>query len=263
MARFSGDGSGEWLELRQGVNGLDEAAGFRTQADVLVNARGAGDRAAATRMDRPEWIAVHPKTSEVYCALTNNSRRAAEGGPAVDAANPRANNVFGHIIRWREAGSDPGATRFQWDVFVLAGDPSNPDPAKRGTIKGDIFGSPDGLWIDDRGVLWIQTDVSTNALNRGDYANMGNNQMLAADPATGEVRRFLTGPRGCEVTGVIATPDGKTMFINIQHPGESPGERADPANPKTVSSWPDGPAGGRPRSATLVIRKKDGGIIGS
>jgi secreted PhoX family phosphatase len=263
VARFAADGSGEWLELAVGKNGLDAATGFASQAEVLINARAAADRAGATKMDRPEWIAVHPKTREVYCTLTNNSRRGREGQPAVDAPNPRANNVFGHIIRWREQGSDPAATRFAWDVFVLCGDPSLGDAARRGTIKGDAFGSPDGLWFDPRGVLWIQTDVSTSALNKGDYANLGNNQMLAADPATGEIRRFLTGPTGCEVTGVITTPDLRTMFVNIQHPGEPASGRNDPAKPTAVSAWPDGPRGGRPRSATIAIRKRDGGVIGT
>jgi uncharacterized protein len=262
-ARFATDGLGEWLELTLGKNGLDAAAGFSSQAEVLIHARAAADRAGATRMDRPEWVAVHPKTGEVYCALTNNSQRGGDGRPGVDAANPRANNVFGHIVRWREAGPDAAATRFAWDVFVLSGDPSLGDAAKRGTITGDAFGSPDGLWFDPRGVLWIQTDVSTSVLRKGDYANLGNNQMLAADPATGEIRRFLTGPNGCEVTGVITTPDGRTMFVNIQHPGEAPSERSDPAKPTAFSSWPDGAGAGRPRSATIVIRKRDGGIIGS
>jgi uncharacterized protein len=262
-ARFNADGTGEWLEFTAGKNGLAAAAGFPSQAEVVINARGAAEVVKATRMDRPEWIAVHPKTREVYCALTNNTNRAADGRPPVDAANPRQQNVFGHIIRWRERDRDPTATRFEWDVFVLCGDPGNPDPGKRGTIKGDIFGSPDGLWVDRRGVLWIQTDVSTSALNKGDYANLGNNMMLAADPTTGEVRRFLTGPRGCEITGVITTPDGRTMFVNIQHPGETASERSNPASPTAVSSWPDGPAGGRPRSATVVIRKSDGGVIGT
>jgi secreted PhoX family phosphatase len=100
-------------------------------------------------------------------------------------------------------------------------------------------------------------------LNRGHYERLGNNQMLCAAPRTREIRRFLTGPRGCEVTGVTATPDGRTFFINIQHPGESPSERSNPANPRAVSTWPDGPGGGRPRSATVVIRRDDGGVIGS
>jgi uncharacterized protein len=259
-AKFSADGTGEWLALVQGQHGLDAAAGFPSQAEVVVQARAAADVVGATKMDRPEWTAVHPTTKEVYCTLTNNSTRGTDRGPTIDAANPRANNVYGHIIRWREQGGDARATRFAWDVFVLCGDPSMPEPDKQGTIKGDIFGSPDGLWFDARGVLWIETDISTSALNKGDYANIGNNQMLAADVATKDIRRFLTGPKGCELTGVVTTPDGRTMFVNIQHPGETPRERSDPANPTAVSTWPDG---GRPRSATVVIRKNDGGVIGT
>jgi uncharacterized protein len=260
VAKFNPDGSGEWSPLAHGQNGLDAVTGFASQAEVVVQARAAADVVGATKMDRPEWIAVHPTTREVYCALTNNSTRGTDKGPAVDAPNPRANNVFGHIIGWREQGNDPQATRFAWDVFVLCGDPSLPDATKHGSIQGDVFGSPDGLWFDARGVLWIQTDISTSVLNKGDYANIGNNQMLAADPLTKEIRRFLTGPNTCEVTGVVTTPDGRTMFVNIQHPGETPRERSDPENPTAVSRWPDG---SRPRSATVVIRKNDGGVIGT
>src|SRR5262245_18802465 len=263
VARFHQDGGGEWVELTHGRNGLTAQAGFADQADVLIRTRSAADAVGATRMDRPEWIAVHPGTNEVYCTLTNNTGRGAAKMPGVDAANPRANNVFGHIIRWREDGNDPAALRFRWDIFALAGDPRHSEADKRGNIKGDAFGSPDGLWFDDGGILWIQTDVSTSTLNKGHYERLGNNMMLAADVTTGEVRRFLTGPRGCEVTGVVTTPDARTMFVNIQHPGESPAERSDPGDPRAVSSWPDGPGGGRPRSATVVIRKNDGGIIGT
>jgi secreted PhoX family phosphatase len=276
VARFHADGTGSWLELTFGSNGLTPDNGFGSQAEVLIHTRQAGDRVGATMMDRPEWMAVHPHTREVYCSLTNNSRRggttvnAADGttpagsaNPPVDAANPRADNIFGHIIRWREAGGDAASTTFEWDIFVQCGDPSNPDPGKRGNIKGDMFGSPDGLWIDVDGRLWIETDISPMSMYKGDYAGMGNNAMLCADPATGEVRRFLTGPRGCEVTGVIQTRDQRTMFVNIQHPGETPGERSDPDKPKAISAWPDGPQGGRPRSATLAIRKLDGGVVGT
>ena len=260
-ARFMADGKGEWRALVVGQNGIDAGAGFATQGDVAINTRGAADAAGATKMDRPEWIAIHPKTREVYCTLTNNSTRGTDKGPASDASNPRASNVYGHIVRWRERGADPTATAFEWDVFVLAGDPSHTDAGKRGNVKGDVFGSPDGLWFDDRGVLWIQTDVSASSMRTPDYANIGSNQMLAADVATGEIRRFLTGPANCEVTGVVTTPDGRTMFVNIQHPGETPSERSNPANPTAVSSWPGN--GARPRSATIVIRKKDGGAIGT
>jgi hypothetical protein len=259
-AIFKPDGAGEWVALVHGQHGLEAAAGFPSQAEVVLQTRAAADVVGATKMDRPEWIAVHPVTQEVYCTLTNNSARGAEKGPAVDAANPRANNVYGHIIRWREQGGDACATRFAWDVFVLCGDPAAADAARQGNIQGDFFGSPDGLWFDARGVLWIQTDISASVLNKGDYANIGNNQMLAADPVTKEIRRFLTGPVHCEVTGVVTTPDGRTMFVNLQHPGETSRERSDPAHPTALSSWPDG---GRPRSATIVIRKNDDGVIGS
>jgi secreted PhoX family phosphatase len=261
VARFDGDGSGQWLPLTHGQGGIDAAAGFPSQADVLINTRAAADVLRPTKMDRPEWIAVHPQSKQVYCTLTNNVTRGTDKGPGTDPVNPRASNVFGHIVRWQEDGADAGATRFAWDVFVLCGDPASPEEAKRGNIKGDVFGSPDGLWFDVRGVLWIQTDVSTSVLHKGDYATIGNNQMLAADPETREVRRFLTGPSGCEVTGVVTTPDGRTMFVNIQHPGETPSERSDPKNPAAISAWPDG--SGRPRSATVVIQRRDGGIIGT
>jgi hypothetical protein len=130
-------------------------------------------------------------------------------------------------------------------------------------FKSVPVGCPDGLWVGSCGVMWIETDMSTSAMGKGDLAGLGNNAMLAADPVTGEVRRFLVGPAGCEITGATATPDGRTMFINIQHPGESPGERSDPAEPRRNSNWPDQRPDGRPRSATVVIRRNDGGVNGS
>jgi secreted PhoX family phosphatase len=263
VAKFHEDGGGEWAELTFGKGRLTASGGFADQADVLIHTRQAADALGATKMDRPEWIAVHPGTNEVYCTLTNNSGRGTPKIPGLNAANPRSNNVFGHIIRWREDGNDPASLKFKWDIFVLAGDPRHPDPEQRGNIKGDAFGSPDGLWFDDGGVLWIQTDVSASTLNRNHYVSLGNNQMLAADVRSREIRRFLVGPAGCEVTGVVTTPDARTMFVNIQHPGESPKGRNDPGNPKAFGAWPDGSAGGRPRSATVVIRKNDGGIIGT
>jgi secreted PhoX family phosphatase len=263
VARFNADGSGDWLPLVHGRGPLTAANGFADQGEVLVKTRQAADALGATKMDRPEWIVPHPVTREVYCACTNNTARGRDKFEGPNPANPRANNVFGHIVRWREAGGDVAATRFAWDVFVEAGDPANPDPNKRGNIKGDIFASPDGLWIDSMGTLWVQTDISPTALNRGDNAPMGNNQMLAVDPATGVFRRFLTGPGGCEITGFHTTPDNRTAFVNIQHPGERPGDRSDPDKPRAFSNWPDYRPDGRPRSATVVIRRKDGGVIGT
>lgn len=272
-ARFNADGTGEWIDLTHGKNGLTAQNGFGSQAEVVIDARTAGDIVGATYMDRPEWIAVNPRTREVYVSLSNNTARG-KGKPiggkepvGSDAANPRAPNLMGHIVRWREAGGDPTATRFEWDVFLQAGDPASADPLKRGNVKGGLaFAQPDGLYCDARGVLWIQTDSSAQLMATKDWTNIGNNQMLAADPETGEVRRFLTGPVGCEITGTQFTPDMRTMFVNIQHPGEAPlphPGRNDPKNPKGISSWPDGEKGGRPRSATIAIRRQDGGIIGT
>ncbi|HEU4622258.1 MAG TPA: PhoX family phosphatase [Burkholderiaceae bacterium] len=263
VARFEADGDGQWRALTFGRDGLVPEAGFNDQAEVLIKARLAADVLGATKMDRPEWIAVHPQSREVYVSLTNNSQRGTRS--AVDAANPRENNVFGHIVRWNEANNDPAALTFSWNVFILGGNPMQADASKRGTIRGDAFGSPDGLSFDSAGTLWIQTDVSTTTLDKGDYAGLGNNQMLAADTKTGETRRFLVGPRGCEITGVTWTPDRTAMFINVQHPGETPNERSDPAHPTAISDWPHvqfprSPAG-RPRSATVVIRRGDGGPI--
>lgn len=250
VARFNEDGTGDWLPLD--INDADFIAKaatasvtFADQADVLVNTRLAADIVGATKMDRPEWGAVHPETGEVYFTLTNNSSRTEEN---TDAANPRASNATGHIIRWRENDDHS----FEWDIFLLGGDV--------GTATGDVvltadnhFASPDGLWIDSRGVVWIQTDMSGSQQGEGPF---GNNQMLAADPVTKEVKRFLVGPTDCEVTGVIATPDMKTLFVNIQHPGD----RSTPGD--FTSHWPTGGTS-RPRSATVIVTKDDGGLIGS
>lgn len=238
-ARFNADGTGDWLALPG-------------DGEALVKTRQAADAAGATKMDRPEWIVPHPVTREVYAALTNSAERKE-----ADKANPRAPNRFGHIVRWREQGDDPAAARFRWEMFVLAG------PQGQSTIKGDAFAAPDGLWFDSMGTLWVQTDMSPTAMGKGDFAALGNNQALAVDPATGVFRRFLTGPRGCEITAFHTTPDNRTAFVNVQHPGETPGDRSNPEKPNAFSNWPDYAANGRPRSATVAIRRKDGGIVGT
>jgi secreted PhoX family phosphatase len=267
-------GIGEWIPL----NTANPALASMSIDDILVHARVAGDLVGATKMDRPEWITVAPD-GRVYVSLTNNSRRgrtttvpSENPNSVVDDANPRSatgqGNPYGHIVRWSENG-DADATTFTWDIFMLAGDPSNPlalDGYKPGgDVVGDFFGSPDGIWADDDGRIWIQTDISTSTLGAGPYINIPNNMMLAADPETKETRRFLIGPKGCEVTGVCTTPDQKTMFVDIQHPGEPASELSDPANPQAISNWPDyRPIGqGRPRAGTLVITKDDGGVIGT
>ena len=259
VAKFNSDGTGKWIPLQWNRGPLTPANGWIDQADVLIRTRQAADAVGATRLHRPEWVTENPLTQDIFVALTNGS-----GNNSVVNSN-RDPNPYGHIIKLREPFGDHTRVNFTWSVFMIAGD--NQYDATVPAAQS-IFGSPDGIWCDDDGRLWIQTDISNSSQNRADrgYDRIGNNQMLAADPATGELKRFLTGPRGCEVTGVIMTPDKRTMFVNIQHPGESTsywnGLNGTPstANPSTVSSWP---FGGRPRPATVVIRKLDGGVIGS
>jgi len=263
VARFDADNRGEWLPLIFGENGLNPENGFSDQADVLIHARAAADQLGATKMDRPEWITVHPDTGDVFVSLTNNSERGESGEAAADAANPRNQNLFGHLVRFTER--DAADRFFDWEVFVLAGGKEG----HQSTIKGDIFANPDGMMVDQRGVLWVQTDISASALYQGEFTQFGNNQMLAVNPLTGESHRFLTGPVGCEVTGITMTPDMKTMWINIQHPGEMPaafvakGIQKTPENPTAASNWPDHHPNGRPRSATVMVTKNDGGVIGT
>jgi hypothetical protein len=228
-ARFNDDGTGEWLPLTMDNPAL--AARFADQAEILTYARLASDLAGATPMDRPEWTTVAPD-GFVYCALTNNSRRTEP-----DAANPLAPNPNGHIIRWRDSDQFTGAT-FEWDIFLVA---ESTHPTE------DAFGSPDGLWADPDGRLFIQTD--------GSQPHGLNDQMLVADTNTGELRRLLAGVSGCEITGIAMTPDRRTLFCNVQHPGNG-----DPA----LTNFP-APTDGVtiPRDATLVLRRKDGGIVGS
>lgn len=302
VAKFNADGTGTWLELTHGKNGLDSTNAtyaFANQGDVLINARLAADVLDATKMDRPEWGAVNPLNGEAYMTLTNNSNRidpaATPTGVQLkpDAANPRyysdtytntdgttksnKGNPHGHIIRWKEDGASVAATKFAWDIYLFAAEDGAPaDVNLSGLTAVNDFSSPDGLYFDQRGMLWIQTDD-------GAYTDVTNCMMLAAVPgkvgdggkatAAGgtatikganatpnSVRRFLVGPKDCEITGVAVTPDGKTMFCNVQHPGEN-GSLAAPS-----SAWPDSQtvAGStkRPRSATFVVTRKDGGAIG-
>jgi secreted PhoX family phosphatase len=251
VARFEANGHGRWLALVHGQNGLSAENGFANQAEVLLNARAAADRLGATPMDRPEWVAVHPHSREVYVSLTNNDARGDK--QPLDQANPRPHNLHGQILRWNEQGGDPTATEFRWELFLLAGEhPGAKDSQGRrvpanltGIINGDLFSSPDGLAFDGAGRLWIETDYGDD---EPAMQAMGCNQLLCADPQTREVRRFLVGPRGCEITGITWSPDYKALWINVQHPG---------------LSYPASDGKTRPRSTTVLITKDDGGVIGS
>ncbi len=333
VAKFNADGTGQWIELsvENPIIAGYAAYAFADQGDVAMNSRLAGDAVGATRMDRPEWCAVHPTTGEIYYALTNNSNRKIEPSSSsqfvVDPANPRAyrdgfaggpqgspGNVNGHIIRMAEKAGEATATEFTWDVYLF-GAQSQRDPkpetmsdAEYATLVAAYstnvnltaltadqdFSSPDGLWFSQStGLCWIQTDD-------GSYTDVTNCMMLAGvpgkvgdgvkttlsytkadgttldvatyvgkQPAADTLKRFLVGPVDCEITGCTETPDGQTLFANIQHPGESitAANVADPS--KYLSHWPGnagygaGGATARPRSATVAIVKTGGGRIGT
>ncbi len=254
VARFNGEhdalrGRGEWLELTHGKNGLTTEAGFADQAEVLIYARQAASIVGATTMDRPEWIAVHPDQNTIYCTLTNNKERGSEGQP-LNGPNPRADNHYGQIVRWRPLLNDHTADEFEWDLYLLAGNPSVYDDARAGTANitaDNMFNSPDGISFDAAGRLWVLTDGKDS--NEGKFAGMGNNQMLCSDPTTGEIKRFMTGPIACEITGLCFSDDNQTLFVGIQHP--LAGEDNAPSH---------FPAGGdsKPRSSIVMIHREDG-----
>ena len=313
VARFNSDFSGEWLELSNlaGTQAAPSGTTFTfgdATSDAYLNTRLAADKKGATPMDRPEWGAVNPVNGEVYITLTNNSNRTVA---MTDAANPRSykdnasntttGNANGHIIRWRETGSNPAATTFTWDIYVFGAesdDVNNKDVNLSGLTADNFLSAPDGLWFSEKtGILYIQTDDSafTNETDGKGTTCM----LLAAIPGTvgdgstvtvtntlgsttktvttkvgktGELKRLLTGPIESEITGITESYDGKALFINIQHPGEDTAA-ANIATP--TSSWPYSNTGSgnpatpttaksaRPRSATIVLTRIDGGIIGT
>jgi len=296
VARFKDDGSGEWLELSMDnpVIAGSSYFEFKNEADVAVFTRLAADAVGATKMDRPEWAGVNPKNGEVYITLTNNSNRT----PATaDAANPRAytdlkagkeqkGNVNGHIVRLAEKA--PADAAFQWDIYLFA---AEADADKTSVNLSNLsdendLSSPDGLVFSKAtGVCWIQTDDGaytdkTNCMllaalpgQRGDGARKtlshGDRQVttFVGKPQTAAtLKRFLVGPKGAEITGITETPDGRAIFVNVQHAGENT-KMADVNDPtKYESQWPSNAgygAGKRPRSATIVITRNDGGVVGT
>ena len=249
-AKFHDDGKGEWIEL------TPAATGMKSQAEICIHTRQAASAVGATTMDRPEWVAANPLKAEVCCALTNNKNRGVKpnaGGDdtSVNGPNPREQNQYGQIVRWMPAGGDHTAAAFDWDLFVLAGNPAMHQGAYAGSknvTADNMFNSPDGLKYDSQGCLWIQTDG--NYSNSKDFTGQGNNQMLVGNTETGEIKRFLVGPKECEITGITWSTDRKTLFVGIQHPGEKGG-----------SHWPEG-GNSVPRSSIVAIIRDDGGLMG-
>jgi secreted PhoX family phosphatase len=257
-ARFEADGRMRWLPLVFGEGPLTAANGFRSQADVVIEARRAADLAGATPMDRPEDVEVHPATGRVYVVMTYNERRKPD---QVNVANPRGPNKYGHIIEIVPplAGGKPdhAAAECAWGFFMMAGDPRNPEHGARyaGAVSENGWvAAPDNLAFDPKGRIWITTD------GQEDVANF-NDSLYAAQvsgPQRGATRCFFVGPSGAEISGPAFTPDGRTLFLSVQHPGNDDGSHFD----KPSTRWPDFQDGVPPRSAVVAITRKDGGEIG-
>lgn len=253
VARFDADGHVDWLPMRHGQGPLQAANGFHSQADVLIETRRAADLLGATPMDRPEDVEPNAATGKVYVMLTNNSERTPG---QVDAANPRGPNLSGHIIELTEPDGDFTSTRTRWDILVRCGNPDDPEAASSwnaGTSQNGWFGSPDNAALDPQGRLWVATD--------------GNEKTGAADglwaletdgERRGTGRAFFRAPVGAEVCGPRFTPDGESLFLAVQHPGDNGSSTYE----APATRWPDFTENGPPRPSVVVVTRKDGGLIG-
>ncbi|MCA3280642.1 MAG: PhoX family phosphatase [Roseomonas sp.] len=258
VAKFHDDGRVEWLDLVQGQGPLTPTNGFHTQADVMIHTRQAASLLGATPMDRPEDVEPNPATGRVYVMLTNNSNRRAE---QVNAANPRANNQHGHVVEITPPGAgtprvDHAAREMRWGLFLMAGAPGI-DPGTRyhrATSDRGWLSCPDNCAFDSKGRIWIATDGAPAAAGVADglYGadTSGHGRALT--------RLFYQAPTGAEVCGPLFTPDNKTVFLAIQHPGEDSGSTFE----RPSTRWPDFAEGVPPRPAVIAIVKKDGGEIG-
>lgn len=254
VAKFLETGTLEWMPLTHGTGPLTAENGFTSQADVLIETRRAGDLLGATPMDRPEDVEPDAKTGRVWVMLTNNTSREPD---EVNAANPRPKNATGHIIEILEPEGDFTATTSTWEILVRCGDPASPTSGATWnplTSENGWLGSPDNCAVDPRGRLWVATD--------------GNEKTGAADgvwaietdgPGRGTGRAFFRAPAGAEVCGPRFTDNGDTLFLAIQHPGDT--DRSSFENPGT--RWPDFKADMPPRPSVIAIRHIDGKPVGS
>lgn len=259
VARFDDDGTGRWLPLIHGMNGLDANAGFESQADVLIETRRAARIVGGTPMDRPEDIEANPKTGRVYVMLTNNSKRTEE---QEDPANPRARNLFGHIIEIVPEGGNQAADNFRWDVLVACGDPAKPElraTFSRETSADGWFGMPDNCAFDGSGRLWVATDGnSRDETGRSD----GLWALETEGPRRGTSRHFYQVPIGAELCGPCFTPDDETLFVAVQHPGAPDDDAVFAKYEEPSTRWPDFKPGMPPRPSVVAITRKGGGTIG-
>lgn len=216
--------NGKWLSLSYEKQIILQK-NFKDQVHVLTFCREAAKLLGATPLDRPEDIEIHPSTGEVYIALTNNVARM---------------NFHGSIMKLSPAKGDHSSDSFQAQDFLVGG-------------EGAGFSCPDNLVFDRKGNLWITTDVSGKLIGKPPYTSFGNNGLyyvaLSGDNA-GKVERVAQGPMDSELTGLCFTPDGRGLFLCVQHPGE-----LTRSLDSLTSNWPRG-GNEIPRPSVVEIRGK-------
>jgi len=264
VARFNDDGTLDWMPLVHGQGPLTAANGFDGQADVLIDARLAADLLGATPMDRPED--VQPAGDRVYVMLTNNTRRKPD---QVNAANPRPENTFGHIVELTVPGGDHAAAHARWDILVKCGDPAVAEVGalwNPATTGHGWFASPDNCAVDADGRLWISTDQGSG------WGKTGKSDGLYALETEGEGRGtsklFFRCPVGAELCGPYFTADQRTLFLAVQHPGTDGTKDYAPFGRESTfedpaTRWPDFRDGMPPRPSVVVVTREDGGRIAS
>lgn len=267
VARFDADGRLTWLPLVFGENGLTPENGFTSQADVLIETRRAADVLGATPMDRPEDVEPDPVNHHVYVMLTNNSKRS---GDQRDPANPRASNIWGHILDLVPPEGDHAAAVFRWEILIQAGDPARPNVAASwnpATSESGWFSCPDNCAVDHRGRLWIATDQGSAWAKASGTAD-GLWALETRGDRRGTGRMFFRVPVGAEMCGPRFTPDDKTLFVAVQHPATDgtkyfPGFGRASTFEDPATRWPDFDPKMPPRPSVVAITKDDGGVIGS
>jgi len=264
VARFSPDGTIDWLPLAHGTGPLTPENGWESQAQVLIDARLAAEALGATPMDRPEDVQPDEKTGKVYVMLTNNNKRLAD---QVDPADPRADNMFGHIIEMVAPGKDHAGDRFTWQVLIKCGDPSVADVGalwNPATSANGWFGAPDNCTIDGEGRLWVATDQGGNWSKTGKAD--GFYAVDTEGDARGTSRLFFRVPVGAEMCGPCFTPDSETVFLAVQHPGTDgtrnfAGFELESTFEDPATRWPDFSDDLPPRPSVVAVRKSGGGKI--
>jgi secreted PhoX family phosphatase len=188
---------------------------FSSQGELLIETRKAAKIIGATKMNRPEDIEVSPYDNSIFIAQTHN---------------PNQNDKHGSILKIVEDQNDFTSPEFSYSYFLEGGEEAG-------------LTSPDNLAFDNRGNLWVCSDVYGPDLWQADYKFAGNNSLFCIPlrgKEAGKVKRFASAPNGAEITGPCFSKDFKTLFLSIQHPGEFPSK----------STWP---TNSEPRSCVVAI----------